>query len=106
MRKILFSVVISFLCLSSLSAQTFVKKINLSPSQKVSPASTVGPLKILAVMVEFQKDKDETTYGDGTFGSIYSQNYGKKILDPLPFDQNFFASHLEFVKKLLQKGFR
>ncbi|MCK7524867.1 MAG: hypothetical protein MZV64_48305 [Ignavibacteriales bacterium] len=40
-------------------------------------------VKILAVMVNFQEDRDGATFGNGKFGSIYSQNYGNDILDPL-----------------------
>ncbi len=55
-------------------------------------------LKILAVMADFQVDKDEATFGDGKFGSIYSKDYGNSIIDPLPHDKNYFENHLEFVK--------
>ena len=55
-------------------------------------------LKILAVMADFQVDKDEATFGDGTFGSIYSKDYGSSIIDPLPHNNNYFENHLEFAK--------
>lgn len=59
---------------------------------------TADTLKILAVMADFQIDKDEATFGDGTFGSIYSMDYGNSIIDPLPHNKNYFENHLEFVK--------
>ena len=59
---------------------------------------TADTLKILAVMADFQVDKDEATFGDGTFGSIYSKDYGNSIIDPLPHNKNYFENHLEFVK--------
>ena len=60
-------------------------------------------VKILAVMVNFQEDRDGATFGNGKFGSIYSQNYGNDILDPLPHDRDYFESHLTFVKNYYQK---
>ncbi len=54
-------------------------------------------------MVNFQQDADGTTSGNGKFGSIYSQNYGNDILDPLPHDKNYFESHLHFVQNYFAK---
>ena len=54
-------------------------------------------------MVSFQEDADGTTFGNGKFGSIYSQNYGNDILDPLPHDKQYFESHLQFAKNYFQK---
>ncbi|MDX1700619.1 MAG: hypothetical protein R3250_08385, partial [Melioribacteraceae bacterium] len=64
---------------------------------------SLDEVKILAVMVEFQEDDFELTYGDGTFGSIYSQDYGNDILDPLPHDRNYFEDHLEFAANYYSK---
>jgi M6 family metalloprotease-like protein len=92
------------ICLGSLSAQSFVGKINTHPnkySEKLSAASDT--LKILAVMVEFQADQDAATEGNGKFGTIYSQDYGTSILDPLPHDKSYFEDHLEFVKNYFEK---
>lgn len=94
------------ICLGSfLSAQTF--KPNLfslkdNQYQKIFNSSS-DSLRILAVMVEFQEDKDETTVGNGKFNSIYKANYGNDILDPLPHNKNYFSSHLEFAKNYFQK---
>lgn len=61
---------------------------------------STGTLRILAIMVEFKKKTDDLTVGDGTFASIYKQNYtGKKILDPLPHDAAYFSAHLQFAKR-------
>jgi hypothetical protein len=54
-------------------------------------------------MVEFQVDDFELTYGDGTFGSIYSQDYGTDIIDPLPHDKNYFEDHLDFAVNYFAK---
>jgi M6 family metalloprotease-like protein len=92
------------ICLGSLSAQTFIGKITTHPnnySRKLS--GTIDTVKILAVMVEFQTDQDAATEGNGKFGTIYSQNYGANILDPLPHNQNYFQNHLEFVKNYFAK---
>ncbi|MCW8849603.1 MAG: hypothetical protein OQJ81_06440, partial [Melioribacteraceae bacterium] len=98
-----FFVFIIFLGLSSITAQTFFPKIS-SPSLTNDRLSTnISDIKILAVMVEFQTDDFELTYGDGTFGSIYSQEYGNDIIDPLPHDKNYFEDHLQFAKNYYDK---
>jgi hypothetical protein len=102
MHKLFFFVVFSVFCLGSATAQTFIGKINPFPAEKAVQKRT-KPLKILAVMVEFQTDKDGTTVGNGKFGSIYSLDYGKEIIDPLPFDKNYFSAHLEFAKNYFEK---
>ncbi len=102
MNKILsrFFVLSAFL-FGSLSAQSFVGKLNPYPVQN---STTIGDtLKLLAVMVEFQADEDDATFGDGTFGSIYSQDYGNNIIDPLPHDANYFRNHLLFAKNYFNK---
>lgn len=103
MKKILFRFLIITFCLSSLSAQTFISKLNSENFGFHNSQKSIGNLKILAVMVEFQADKDESTFGDGTFGSIYSKDYGSKIIDPLPHDKQYFENHLEFAKNYFQK---
>ncbi|MCX6150131.1 MAG: T9SS type A sorting domain-containing protein [Ignavibacteriales bacterium] len=98
------SLILTFLiCLGSLSAQTFIGRINPFPESAPSKISFGDTLKILAVMADFQEDKDAATYGTGKFGSIYSSDYGTKILDPLPHDKNYFQNHLEFAKNYFRK---
>ncbi len=78
----------------SLSAQVFVHP--LTPVNKLNISNT-DSVKIFAVMVEFKKDNDDKTFGDGTFGSLYSKDYGDSIIDPLPHDKLYFENHLEFA---------
>lgn len=89
--------------LGSLSAQTFIGKINPFPQQTVNFRSSVDTVKILAVMVEFQQDTDNNTAGNGTFNSIYEKSYGDKIIDPLPHNAQYFSDHLEFAKNYFSK---
>ncbi len=93
------------LFLGSSSAQNFISKVYLpsSPVKRVSTSAQADTLKILAVMAEFQADRDGTTFGNGKFGSIYSKDYGNNILDPLPHDKFYFESHLLFAKNYFQK---
>ncbi len=92
------------ICLGSLSAQTFTGRLNPFPSPKtITTGNRQDTLRILAVMVEFQKDQDAATDGNGKFGSIYTQDYGDSILDPLPHDRAYFEEHLEFAKNYFQK---
>ena len=82
---------------AGVSAQSFIGKINPYPS--TAPILLADDtLKILAIMVNFQQDRDGTTFGNGKFGSIYSQNYGTQIIDPLPHDSEYFEDHLTFVQ--------
>jgi hypothetical protein len=91
------TLLISLITLGSLSAQSFIGKLNPFPVQSKNILAD-DTVKILAVMVNFQDDKDGATFGNGKFESIYSQSYGSDILDPLPHDKNYFESHLTFAK--------
>lgn len=93
-------ILFSLFALGSLSAQSFNVKVNPFPNSSILITDTV---KILAVMVNFQEDKDVSTFGNGKFGSMYSKNYGNSILDPLPHDRKYFENHLEFVKNYFNK---
>jgi Secretion system C-terminal sorting domain len=97
---ILFFIIIG---LVNLSAQSYKGKINLTSTGYSKIHASSDSLKILAVMVEFQTDTDPNTYGTGKFGSIYSHSYADTILDPLPFDINYFSNHLEFAKNYFWK---
>jgi hypothetical protein len=101
MLKNILVLCLTFLFLGSISAQNFIGKINPFPS--VSPIASQDTLKILAVMVSFQEDRDGATVGNGKFGSMYSQDYGNSIIDPLPHDRAYFEAHLEFVKNYFEK---
>jgi len=94
--------IVLLITLGSISAQNFIGKLNPYP-QKTADISASDTLSILAVMVSFQEDKDGATFGNGKFGSIYSENYGTDILDPLPHDKNYFEQHLTFVKNYFSK---
>ena len=100
--KIVFTAFLIFIGFGSLSAQSFIAQINPYPSIS-SNSSAIDTIKILAVMVSFQEDLDGTTFGNGKFGSIYSEDYGNDILDPLPHDQSYFESHLQFVQNYFEK---
>jgi hypothetical protein len=104
MLKKLFLLSAVIFSLGRISAQTFIGNLNPFPEKAaIKITGAQDTLNILAVMVEFQPDKDAATSGNGKFGSIYSQNYGNTILDPLPHDINYFEDHLEFVKNYFEK---
>lgn len=97
MKNIIFLLVLtSFIS----SAQTF--KPGLTSNQFLS-VSAVDTVKILGIMVEFQQDSDNSTVGNGKFNSIYVQDYGNTILDPLPHDAPYFEAHLLFAKNYFEK---
>ncbi|PID59819.1 MAG: hypothetical protein CR986_04555 [Ignavibacteriae bacterium] len=88
-------ILIAVIGLSFIKAQSYNEIItNYANKSQIK----IQDINILAVMVEFQPDKFDLTYGDGTFGSIYSKDYGNDILDPLPHDLDYFADHLKFAK--------
>lgn len=103
MKKIFYLLLILSFNLGSLSAQIFKSKVNPFPLQSSKIFSSQGTLRILAVMVEFQEDKYDATVGNGKFGSVYSQDYGDSILDPLPHDAEYFSNHLEFAKNYFNR---
>lgn len=79
-------------------------QIKSEKSRNFPSSGIMDSLKILAILVEFQSDNDKTTYGNGKFNSIYTKNYGNTILDPLPHDSVYFASHLEFARNYYLKN--
>ncbi|MDR3668855.1 MAG: T9SS type A sorting domain-containing protein [Ignavibacteriaceae bacterium] len=89
--------------LGSISAQKYSGKLNPFPLKSSKTVFNGDTLRILAVMVNFQEDNDASTFGTGKFGSIYTQNYGDKILDPLPHDTSYFKSHLKFAQNYFRK---
>src|ERR1035437_5717618 len=95
-------IIFLLISLGSITAQKFSGKLNPFPHQSAR-AFSGDTLRILAVMINFQEDNDASTFGNGKFGSIYTQNYGNKILDPLPHDKQYFESHLEFAKNYFRK---
>ena len=58
-------------------------------------------LKILAVMVQFQKDEDSRTSGNGQFDLSTTQ---QKIIDAPPRDSAYFADHFYFAKNYFTKA--
>ncbi len=102
MKKIFFPLLFSFILLGSISAQNFIHSI--SPFTSEERVTLGNSLKILAVMVEFQKDNSSNTFGDGSFGSIYSKDYGAEIIDPLPHNAAYFNAHLDFAVDYFNKA--
>jgi M6 family metalloprotease-like protein len=102
MLKIFLSVFIVIFSLGSLSAQSF--NVTISGSSKLNrPSQAEDTVKILAILVNFQEDSDGATFGNGIFESIYSRDYGKTILDPIPHDAPYFEDHLTFVENYFTK---
>ncbi|MBI9072554.1 MAG: T9SS type A sorting domain-containing protein [Melioribacteraceae bacterium] len=103
MRIIFYSLLVSLISLGSLSAQTFVRKVNTVPNGNRNAVLNTNELNILAVLVEFQDDRDDGTSGNGKFGTGYSKDYGFDIIDPLPHNKEFFEDHLLFAKNYFSK---
>ncbi len=101
MKKI-FAFALILAGLGSLSAQSFVKHFPEN-KQLVKNFNENDSLKILAVMVEFQEDRYDATVGNGKFGSVYTQDYGDIIIDPLPHNAQYFEDHLLFAKNYFRK---
>ena len=103
MKKIFFSIVVFAINLGSLTAQNFNGKLNPSPLENPTQLSSSDTLRILCALVEFQEDRFDQTYGNGKFGTIYSQDYGNTIIDPLPHDENYFSNHMKFAENYFRK---
>lgn len=102
MLKIIFIIFFVFNYVS-IVAQNFNPNIKTSVVNQALSKVSQDDIKILAVMVEFQTDDFDLTFGDGTFGSIYSEDYGNDIIDPLPHDKNYFEDHLQFALNYYDK---
>ena len=102
MLKIFLPVITIIFSLGSLSAQSFNVNIHTSYKSNIK-AQAPDTVKILAILVNFQEDKDDATFGNGKFGSIYSVDYGNSILDPLPHNAPYFEDHLTFVRNYFTK---
>ena len=103
MKNFILSIAVLTLWIGNLSAQSFISNLNPFPTDTPLHITQKDTIKILAVMVEFAKDKDNTTVGNGKFGSIYSKNYGNTIIDPLPHNRSYFENHLQFAVNYFQK---
>ncbi len=106
MRKIRIALILSLICLSGLNAQTHLKAKLAFVNNKAETKAGIDSLNILAIMVQFQSDRYDATVGDGTFGSIYSDQTAARndIVDPLPHDKNYFENHLKFVENYFVKN--
>ena len=103
MHRFFLSTFLILISLGSLSAQTFIGKLNPFPETFPAKIAAGDTIKILAVMVNFQEDRDGTTFGNGKFGSIYTEDYGNTILDPLPHNKSYFEAHLLFARNYFEK---
>ncbi|MEX0608525.1 MAG: hypothetical protein WD158_03745 [Balneolaceae bacterium] len=77
----------------------------ISPQHNQQPAT--GTLNIVAIMVEFQPDDNRLTSGTGIFGEgglPYLENQPDFKIEPLPHNQSYFESHLEFAKNYYEKA--
>lgn len=88
-----------FISFQILVSGQILHTINQSPSGiDLKKGKRIGQtVKILAVMVQFQKNNTSTIVGNGQFDSIYTKNWGADIIDPLPHDSAYFAAHLKFA---------
>ena len=68
------------------------------PAEYAAAAETVH---VLAVMVQFQKDTDPSTTGDGTF--VLSAGPADTTLDAPPHDVRSFRSHLLFLENYYRR---
>lgn len=58
-------------------------------------------VRILAVMVDFQQDRDALTTGDGTF---QLQSSTAPLIDPPPHDSTYFKNKILFVENYFRKS--
>lgn len=72
--------------------------------------STTGTIHIIAVMVDFQKDQNQYTSGNGQFNTSIVDtsssspfNPANVTIDPLPHNRAYFEAHLELAKNYFNK---
>ncbi|MDD5087816.1 MAG: hypothetical protein PHI18_03335, partial [bacterium] len=53
------------------------------------------PVRLCALLVEFQEDDVEGTTGTGRMGTGFDSSL---VIDPLPHDRQYFADHLSFLR--------
>ncbi|NGP75886.1 T9SS type A sorting domain-containing protein [Balneolaceae bacterium YR4-1] len=103
---------ISSMLLLFYSHASIAQEISVSRSHSIQSANTdlesIGApdsLTIIAIRVAFQPDENRLTSGDGTFreGSLPYLDNENITIDPLPHDQSYFESHLEFAKNYFTK---
>ena len=72
------------------------------PQHDQASVTASGNIHIVAVMVEFQRDDNRFTSGDGTFNPDF---WTVMILpiDPLPHDRGYFEAHLLFAKNYFER---
>ncbi len=66
-----------------------------------APVELVDTLRLLAVRVEFVRDSDPTTFGDGTFLLSPDDRY---TIDPPPHNAQYFETKLEFAKNYFARA--
>ncbi len=91
--------------------ETHAQDISLKRSHRISSNSTqavptTGTLNVIAIMVEFQPDSNRLTSGTGVFGpgGLPYLERNPTNIDPLPHNQAYFESHLEFAKNYFEKA--
>ncbi len=97
---------------SSFAQQLELKRSHAlsTPTPRINAAPAVGTLNVVAIMVEFQEDDNRLTSGTGIFGENgmeglpYLTNQENTFIDPLPHNQDYFESHLEFAKNYFAKS--
>ncbi len=82
-------------------AETPLTIPRFSADEVPSDARSLGTVRILAVMVEFQEDDNRFTTGSGTFDLPFLDR-DDIIIDPLPHDHGYFYAHLEFARNYFE----
>lgn len=78
-----------------------------TPIAKPAMLPAIGTLDVVAIMVEFQPDTTRFTSGTGIFGPgglPYLENAEDVRVEPLPHNQAYFESHLEFAKNYFEQS--
>lgn len=77
------------------------QRSSTSPHRIVSTASAgIDTVRVLAVMVDFLRDQDNRTSGNGNFLLQPDESW---LLDPPPHDARYFRSKLQFVHNYFRK---
>lgn len=83
--------------------------LNLSKDYSVKQHKTFADtIRVIAIMVQFQKDSSSLTTGDGRFdlsNKYYNPSLQRDtVIDSPPYDSAYFADHLEFLRNYYYKS--
>lgn len=105
-KSMLFLSMLLFFCAHfSFAQQITPTRSHAIADQPSLQTNAPDTLTIIAVRVAFQPDDNRLTTGNGTFdaGNLSFLDNPEVTIDPLPHNQSYFESHLQFAKNYFEQ---